>query len=58
VDKLVHFLNDLIWSPALIWLCLGGGLYFSLRTRFLQVRHMRHMVGLLFGGKSSERRWW
>lgn len=55
MEKLVNFLNDLIWSQALIWLCLGGGLYFSLRTRFLQVRHWRHMVELLFGGKSSER---
>lgn len=55
MEKLVQFLNDIIWSPALIWLCLGGGLYFSLRMRFPQVRHFRHMVELLFGGKSSER---
>ena len=38
VDSLVTSLNNIIWSPALIYLCLGAGLYFSIRTRFLQVR--------------------
>jgi len=35
-------------------LCLGVGLYFSLRSRFLQVRHVREMTRLMFEGKSSE----
>jgi alanine or glycine:cation symporter, AGCS family len=55
VETVVNFLNGIIWSPALIYLCLGAGLYFSIRTRFLQVRHWRPMVRLLFGGVSSER---
>jgi hypothetical protein len=29
-------------------------LYFSIRTRFLQVRHIKEMFRLLFDGKSSE----
>jgi AGCS family alanine or glycine:cation symporter len=45
--------NALIWSPPLIWLCLGAGLYFSIRTRFMQVRGLREMLRLLFGGKAS-----
>jgi AGCS family alanine or glycine:cation symporter len=55
VEKLVNFLNGLIWSEALIALCLGAGLYFSLRTRFLQVRHVPLMLRLLLRGKSSAR---
>lgn len=51
--QMVDALNGIIWSPALIYLCLGIGLYFSLKTRFLQVRHIKAMVKLLFGGKSS-----
>ena len=47
-------LNAIIWSSALIYLCLGTGLYFSVRTRFLQVRHFRHMIKLMFDGRSSE----
>ncbi len=40
-------------SPALVYLCLAVGLYFSVRTRFLQVRHVGEMVRQMFSGKSS-----
>lgn len=53
MEKLVDTLNGLIWSQALIGLCLVAGLYFSIRTRFLQVRHAPHMLWLLFRGESS-----
>jgi alanine or glycine:cation symporter, AGCS family len=55
VENYVNLLNNLIWSPAPIYLCLGAGLYFSVRTRFLQVRHFGHMARLLFRGKASDR---
>ena len=54
MENLVSILNGIIWSNALIVLCLGTGLYFSVRTRFLQVRHFKEMFRLLFDGKSSE----
>ena len=47
-------LNSIIWSSALIYLCLGSGLYFSVRTRFLQVRHFRHMLSIMREGRSSD----
>ncbi len=53
MENLVNTLNDIIWSNALIILCLGVGVYFSIITRFLQVRYLKDMVQLLFGGKSS-----
>jgi AGCS family alanine or glycine:cation symporter len=53
LEALLGQLNSIIWSSALIYLCLGTGLYFSLRTRFLQVRHFRHMLTLMFQGRSS-----
>ena len=31
-------LNSIIWSPALVFLCLGAGIYFTLVTKFLQIR--------------------
>ncbi|MFZ5967045.1 MAG: alanine/glycine:cation symporter family protein [Bacillota bacterium] len=52
--QLVDALNGILWSKALIYLCLGVGLYFSVITRFLQVRHIKEMVTLLFGSKSSD----
>ena len=54
MDAFVNYLNSIIWSNALIGLCLGTGFYFSIRTRFLQVRHFRHMIQLMFQGKSSD----
>lgn len=50
----VDFLNSLIWSKALIALCLGAGLYFSIRTRFMQVRGFREMIRLMLAGQRSE----
>jgi AGCS family alanine or glycine:cation symporter len=54
MNELVSTINGIIWSPALIVLCLGAGLYFSLRSRFLQLRHVREMTRLMYEGKSSE----
>lgn len=54
MQKYVDLLNSVIWSPALIYLCLGAGLFFSFITRFVQVRHFREMWRLLMSGKSSE----
>lgn len=50
----INSLNGLIWSNALIILCLGAGIYFSIVTKFVQVRYLKDMIKLLFGGKSSE----
>ena len=50
----IETVNDWVWSPALVALCLLAGLYFSLRTRFVQVRRLREMVKLLFGGGTSK----
>lgn len=51
----IDLLNGIIWSPALIYLCLGTGLFFSFKTRFVQVRFFREMYRLLLSGKSSEK---
>lgn len=54
MEAVVGLLNDLIWSRALIALCLGAGLYFSIRTRFMQVRGLGEMLRLLLDGKESK----
>ncbi|AWV08324.1 alanine/glycine:cation symporter family protein [Marilutibacter maris] len=54
MESLVKALNDIIWSPPLVYLCLGAGLYFSIRSRFMQVRGIKEMVRLLFSGQSSQ----
>lgn len=54
MEAFISYLNGIIWSSALIYLCLGAGLYFSLRTKFLQIRHFGHMLSTLFQGRSSD----
>ncbi len=53
MEDLINALNDLLWSKALIALCLGSGLYFSFRTRFMQVRGVPEMIRLMLNNKSS-----
>ena len=51
MEGIVSALNDIIWSPALIYLCLGAGLFYSIMTRFVQIRLFKEMIRLLFKGK-------
>jgi|TARA_B110000908_G_C10262185_1_gene460193 AGCS family alanine or glycine:cation symporter len=55
VQEIVDMLNGFIWSPALIYLCLGTGLFFTILTRFVQIRQFKEMFRLLLSGKSSEK---
>lgn len=51
----IDFIGSIIWEPVLIYLCLGAGLFFSLATRFVQVRMFKEMFRLLYSGKESDR---
>jgi len=55
MESLVNQINAVVWSPALIYLALGTGLFFSVLTRFVQVRLFKEMIRLLFSSKSSDR---
>lgn len=55
LQAIVDQINSYVWSIPLVVLCLGAGVYFSVRTRFLQVRLIKDMVGQLFKGHSSKR---
>lgn len=54
MQSIVETLNSYIWSPYLIYLALGAGLFFSILTRFVQVRLFKEMWRLLLSGKSSD----
>lgn len=48
MDFLIQQINDIVWSNALIILCLGLGTYFTVRFRFPQIRYFKQMLQLLF----------
>ncbi len=54
MEAFVNYLNGILWSTPVIYILLGVGLLFSILTRFLQIRHVKEMIRLMFQGKSSE----
>lgn len=54
MESMVTWLNNIIWSSWLVYLCLGAGLYFSFRTKFSQVRNIKEMGCLIFKGEKSD----
>ncbi|MBR4788043.1 MAG: alanine:cation symporter family protein [Bacteroidales bacterium] len=55
IERIITTLSGWVWSPALVCLCLGAGLFFSLLTRFVQVRKIREMIRLLFSTDKSQK---
>ena len=54
MEQLVEWLVGQVWSIGLVIFALGAGVYFTIATRFLQIRYFKEMIKLLFEGKSSE----
>lgn len=54
LNWLITELNNLVWSPPMIILCVGAGAYFTIHTRFLQIRHFKEMWRLLLDKEHSE----
>ncbi len=55
-STVIQALNGWVWSPLLVGLCLAAGLYFSLRTRFVQVRRFGEMFRLLFTNDKQQKK--
>ncbi len=55
IETISSVLSSWVWSPALVVLCLCSGLYFSLRTRFVQVRRFGAMARLLFSTDKTQK---
>lgn len=54
MESFISQLNALIWSPPLVGLCLLAGLFFSIRSRFVQLRMLPEMWRLLFQRREGE----
>lgn len=55
MEETIETLYEIIWSDALVFLCLAAGIYFSIATRFLQLTNLKSMVKLLVGGSASKK---
>lgn len=46
LETVVQAINNVIWSPFLVFLCLGSGAFFSLYLKFPQFRHFKKALKL------------
>ncbi len=54
MDNIISTISSFVWSDIFIYLCLCTGLYFSIRTGFLQITYLKDMLRLLFAKKKGE----
>ena len=54
-SQFVSHVDSMIWSMVLVLLCLGVGLYLSIRMKFPQIRLLKEMVHLLGAKEESEK---
>lgn len=53
MSSIIEMANNVIWSPVLVYLCLAVGVYFTIRTRLLQIRQIPAMISSTFKGEKS-----
>ena len=53
LEKIVSEINGIVWNPGLVVLLIAAGLYFSVRTRFVQIRKFSTMLRSLFSKKTD-----
>ena len=49
MENLINQLNGIIWSPMLVYLCLGAGLFFTIKIGGAQFLMIKEMIRLLLG---------
>ena len=55
MDNWIDKIYNIIWSDALVYLCLLTGIYFTIRFRIPQLTQIREMLRLLFNGDRSDK---
>lgn len=50
LQSIIDAANTVIWSYILLILASGLGIYFAIKTKFVQFRHLGEMIRLTFGG--------
>lgn len=53
MEQAISTISGYVWSDFFIYFCLSVGLYFSIRTGFLQIRYIKDMVRFLFTKNKS-----
>lgn len=54
IEQWISVLYDIVWNPGLVYLCLGVGLYFTWKTRAIQIRGLKEAGSVLMNSKSDK----
>lgn len=54
MTDLISFINNILWGSVLIYLLIGTGIFFTIRTGFIQFRHFGHMFSVLKNSNKSD----
>ena len=49
LDRQIAAFAEFMWGPPLLLLLIGGGLFFTLYSRFIPFRYVRHGLNVLLG---------
>ena len=52
VNNVIVQISDVVWNYLLLFLLVGTGIFFTIRTRFVQVRRFKKAWLRVFGGFS------
>ncbi|WP_261834762.1 alanine/glycine:cation symporter family protein [Vibrio ishigakensis] len=55
MTDIINLMNDLLWGSILIYLLVGGGIYFTVRLGFIQFRHFGHMFSVLKNSRKADK---
>ena len=54
MTDLISFINNILWGSVLIYLLIGTGIFFTIRTGFIQFRHFGHMFSVLKNSNKTD----
>ncbi|MGD8413264.1 MAG: alanine:cation symporter family protein, partial [Candidatus Latescibacterota bacterium] len=55
MSSILDAANNIVWGKILIYLLLGAGLFFTIRTGFVQFRHFGHVFTVMRRSFRTER---
>ncbi len=55
MSSLINTLTSVLWEYLLIYLLLGAGVYFTIRSRFAQIRHFFHAWKIMLGSRKTDK---
>lgn len=55
LQQFVSSTNDFLWSKVLIIMLIACGIYFTFKTKFIQIRMLKEMVRVLMEGRTGSK---